>query len=72
MLDFRPDLDPRTPGYLTLISELPTVKGYSPQHGINYGPPYTYTLIAIWCGRTRLWQPLTAAGGIVIVRPTRN
>jgi hypothetical protein len=49
MLDFRPDLDPRTPGVLTMVSEmLPHVNGgyYTVHSECDFGPPYTYTLIA--------------------------
>lgn len=71
MLDFRPDLDPRTPGLLVSVRELlPSTQGYyTPLGEGDYGPPYTYTLVAgeTWpnvCFATR-WQ--SAAGGIVIV-----
>jgi hypothetical protein len=72
MLDFRPDLDPRTPGYLAFVSELvPTDKGYlSPLAEVPYPDTgsHTYTLIAgeVWpnvCFASR-WN--SQPGGIVI------
>jgi hypothetical protein len=72
MLDFRPDLDPRTPGLLTWVSEMLPLPGGSYTTAIaevDYGLPYTYTLIAgeTWpnvCFASR-WN--SAPGGIVIV-----
>jgi hypothetical protein len=49
MLDWRPDLDPRTPGILSFVSEmLPEPHGgYATVHSeCDFGPPYTYVLIA--------------------------
>jgi len=70
MLDFRPDLDPNTPGYLITLSEMqPSTKGYATAVGEQNHTAHTYTLSAgeVWpnvCFASR-WQ--SQPGGIVIV-----
>jgi len=71
MLDFRPDRDPRTPGYLAFVSEMvPVDKGYrSSRAEVDYGPPFTYTLIAdeVYPNKCFASRWNSVAGGIVIV-----
>lgn len=78
MLDYRPDLDPRTPGLITDLQEMvPTVRGYRSSYAAN---PYTSYLYALNSGTT-LERPPTAVfasrwlstpGGIVIVGTNRK
>jgi hypothetical protein len=70
MLDFRPDLDPRTPGVLTGVSEMvPTAKGYVSMVAEVAHSAHTYTLAAneVWPNAVFASRWQSAAGGIVIV-----
>lgn len=70
MLDYRPDLDPRTPGLLVeLRNMLPTARGYRAGYALTAHTAHTYSLAANEtypnaCFASR-W--LSTPGGIVIV-----
>jgi hypothetical protein len=71
MLDFRPDLDPRTPGYLAFVSELvPSPRGYLTAAAETAYTAHTYTLGAadeVWPNVLFASRWNSSPGGIVIV-----
>lgn len=70
MLDYRPDLDPRTPGLLTDVRDMiPTEKGYRAAYGETVNTAHTYSVAANETYPTKVFASrwLSTPGGIVIV-----
>lgn len=69
MLDYRPDLDPRTPGMLTTVSNVvPTARGYQSAYTATAHTAHTYSLQANEVYPNKLFASrwLSTPGGIVI------
>ena len=70
MLDFRPDLDPRTPGLVSTLNDMiPMPSGYKTSYGLTAHTAHTYTLAADETYPNVLFATrwLSNKGGIVIV-----
>lgn len=70
MLDYRPDLDTRTPGLLTVVDDfIPTERGYTVAYAATAHTAHTYTLDTGEAYPNKLFASrwLSTPGGIVIV-----
>ncbi len=75
MLDYRPDLDPRTPGYLESVRDMvPTARGYATHYKTTTHSAHTYTVAAGEVFPNKLFASrwLSQPGGIVIAATNKK